>query len=304
MTINYFKLQATLLKRHIKAAGIPVAMAIGLLLGTCYLIYHLLLRYPTFGGYALLLGNLQLLFVLTERNRNDFLKNIFRKKDFHKIRLLENGIVILPSMIILLLQAHWAYASTLCLLAALFAFLDIKSYGRSIRTPFTRYPFEFIIGFRRSYLLLMALYLLAAIGFYVSNSNLVLFCLACIALSCLFYYQSPEPILYVWNYRHTPTGFLLRKIKRGLLQCFVLTLPIVLPYVIIFSADLFQALIIGAGMLLLLPFYITLKYVVYPREISLPEASILVLCFSFYPLILALLPFYYVKAVKNLKNYL
>lgn len=304
MINNYLKLQYKLLARQFKATGLPLAVVPFLLLAASYLAYYLLLRYPVFGSYALILTNFQLLFLLSERNRNDFLKNTFSKKDFYNIRLLENGIVALPSITILLSQSLWRYAVVLVLLALLFAFLTFKAFGKSIPTPFAKKPFEFTIGFRRSYLLILLLYLLAAIGFYVTNPNLVLFCVSGIALTCTLYYQLPEPVFYLWNSRETPAGFLLRKFRRGLLQCLLFVLPLLLTYAFIFSSEWFNALIVLGGILFLLPFAITLKYVAYPREINFPEVSVLILCFSFYPLIVALLPFYYVKALKNLKNYL
>lgn len=85
MINSYLKLQYKLLTRHFKATGLPIMVAPLLLLGACYLAYYLLLQYPVFGSYALLLSNFQLLFLLTEKNRNDFLKNTFSKKDFYTI---------------------------------------------------------------------------------------------------------------------------------------------------------------------------------------------------------------------------
>lgn len=304
MINNYLKLQYKLLTRHFTATGLPLVIAPILLLGACYLVYYLLLQYPVFGSYAILLGNFQLLFLLTEKNRNDFLKNTFNKKDFYTIRLLENVLVTLLSIALLLSQSLWLYAFILGLLAVVFAFLTFKAFGKSIPTPFAKKPFEFIIGFRRSYLLIIVLYLLATIGFYVTNSNLVLFCVSGIALTCILYYQLPEPVFYLWNSRETPAGFLLRKFRRGLLQCLLFVLPLLLTYAFIYSSEWFNALIVLGGILFLIPFAITLKYVAYPREINFPEVSVLILCFSFYPLIVALLPFYYLKALKNLKNYL
>ncbi|WP_158656141.1 hypothetical protein [Sphingobacterium sp. HMA12] len=304
MMNNYLKLQYKLLTRHFKATGLPIAVAPLLLLGVCYLAHYLLLQYPVFGSYTLLLSNFQLLFLLTEKNRNDFLKNTFSTKDFYTIRLLENGLVILPSMLIFLFLGLWLYGVALIALAVVFAFLIFKAFGKSIPTPFTKKPFEFIIGFRRSYLLIFILYILGAIGFYVMNPNLVLFCIAGISLTAVFYYQLPEPIFYLWNSRESPARFLLRKFRRGILQCLLFAFPLLLTYAFIFSSEWFNAVIVLGGILFLLPFAITLKYVAYPREINFPEVFALVLCFSFYPLILALLPFYYFKALKNLKNYL
>lgn len=304
MVSNYLKLQYKLLTRHIKATGLPIAVVPCFLLGVCYLAYYLLQQYPIFGSYALLLINFQLLFLLTEKNRNDFLKNTYHRKDFYRIRLLENGILILPSALLLLAQQLWLHAIILIAMAPVFTLLTFQAFGRSLPTPFAKKPFEYITGFRRSYLLILLLYLLAAIGLFVANANLVLFCVAGIALTCACYYQFPEPVFYLWNSRYTAGRFLLRKYRRGVLQCLLLTLPVLIPYALVFPLAWFNALIVLVGIFFLLPFAITLKYVAYPREINFPEGFALILCFSFYPLIFALFPFYYTKALKNLKNYL
>lgn len=304
MINSYLKLQYTLLTRHIKATGLPIPVAVLVFIGLCFLTCYALVQYPVFGSYALLLGNFQLLFLLTEKNRNDFLKNTFNKKDFYTIRLVENSLVILPSFIILLVQRQWMQAMALPPLSLVFVFITLRTFGRSIPTPFTRKPFEFILGFRRSYPILLVLYLLAAIGFYVANPNLVLFCVACITLTSVFYYQLPEPEFYLWNHRHRPAAFLFRKFRRGVGQCLVYTLPLLVIYSVIFPEILFHAILLLTGIFFLVPFVITLKYVAYPREINFPEGFALALCFSFYPLILALFPFYYSKALKNLKSYL
>lgn len=75
MVSNYLKLQYRLLARHIKATGLPVPIAYLLLFGLCYLIYYFLFRYPIFGCYAVILGNFQLLFLLTEKIEMIFSKS-------------------------------------------------------------------------------------------------------------------------------------------------------------------------------------------------------------------------------------
>src|SRR5690606_1791957 len=150
------------------------------------------------------------------------------------------SLLISPSLVILLLHDQWWYVCLLAVLSIVFAFLSFRTFGRSIPTPFTKQPFEFIIGFRRSYLLLLVLYVLAGIGFYVCNPNLVLFCLACIALICICYYLLPEPIFYLWNDHHTAKGFLMRKFGRGILHCLLLTLLLLLIFVLFFPADWFN----------------------------------------------------------------
>jgi hypothetical protein len=42
------------------------------------------------------------------------------------------------------------------------------------------------------------------------------------------------------------------------------------------------------------------KYAAYPREINLPEFTFIAVCVYFPPLLLALLPYFYMKSVKKL----
>ena len=138
MVSNYLKLQYTLLSRHIRATGLPVWLAFLLLFGLCYFAYYALLQYPLFGCYALLLGNFLALFLLSEKNRNDFLKNTYSKRNFHKIRIVENGLLTLPSLFILSLHSQWRYILLLTILAVVFAFLTFRAFGKSIPTPFAK----------------------------------------------------------------------------------------------------------------------------------------------------------------------
>jgi hypothetical protein len=52
----------------------------------------------------------------------------------------------------------------------------------------------------------------------------------------------------------------------------------------------------------LIPFTISLKYAAYPEKVGISEGIILALCLAFYPLILAIIPYYYFKAIANLKK--
>lgn len=304
MITNYFKLQYRLLLRQVRDTGVHPFVALLLFILILIICDRVLLQYPQMGAYTLVLSIFQILFRLSDAERNDFLKNLYNKRQYFHIRLTENFITSTPTLLLLLLHKQWILTAVSIVFILLFVSVRLRRFARSIPTPFRKFPFEFIIGFRQTYLLLLLIYALGVLGMIFGNPNLSLFCIACVAICTTFYYQTPEPIFYLWNHIETPALFLFRKMKRGFLQLLVLCLPLIIAFATVFPQESYQVLIVLIGLTFLIPFIITLKYSAYPRQINFPEAFTLAICLSFYPLILALMPFYYAKALKNLKNYL
>lgn len=196
------------------------------------------------------------------------------------------------------------FLSLLLLLAVvLFLFLaTLPLFKGSLPTPFSKKPFEFSIGFRKTWLLLCAIYSLGIIGLVVVNVNLCLFSLMCICLCSTFYYLEPEPVFFHWNQHRNAIDFLKHKIGRGVMHLSYLILPLGILFCVCFPLEYYKVAVIWLAGSLVIPFIIFLKYAVYPRRIHVSETFMIALCFLFYPLILALIPYYYFKAVENLKS--
>ncbi|MGH2622987.1 MAG: hypothetical protein ACRDE7_04910 [Sphingobacterium sp.] len=301
----YLKIQFLRTKRTIAQAGIPPLFVIPGLVILIFAAYYLLIQYPFWGACIISLFSIQVLFNLSAYERNNFLKTIYNTKDYYILRAVENLTISATSIILLIITTHYWFALLIALLCMLFLFTTTFKYWKTkIPTPFTRKPFEFIQGFRRTWFLIFTLYLLGGIGILYGNQNLGLFCIVCLSICCSFYYQEPENIYLFWNNNRKPLSFLLYKIKRGIVQLSLVLSPLILLFLIFSPFDYFKVLLVWLLVSIFIPAIICLKYAVYPRKINLTEGILLSLCISFYPLILALIPYYISKAIKNLKDHL
>ena len=285
-----------------KDFGLPWVMIFPAIALLYIVLFYLLKLYPYWAAYLIFLLNFQALFSLAEFHRNDYLKMTFNSLDYYLIRILENLILSFGTILLLILFDKLSLAFLLLAIAILFVFVSTNSlWSSTFPTPFKKFPFEFIIGFRRTWLLLILLYILAYIGLAYANQNLALFCMFCICICATLYYQVLEPRIILWNQNRKPVAFLFHKFTRGIIQLTLLLLPISIPFCIIFPEDITKALIVWGLGLFLIPFAICLKYAVFPRKVSVSEAVILGLCLAFYPLVLVIIPYYYYKAIQNLK---
>ena len=300
---SYFKIQFLRIKRTISETGIPPILAIPALITLVFLAYSLLNLSPFWGACIITLLSIQILFSLSAYDRNNFLKSIYPTQDYFTIRTAENFSVSSVSIILLIITAHYWYAALNILICILFLFTTtIKIWKTKFPTPFTKKPFEFIQGVRRTWLLILLLYLLGSIGLIYGNEHLGLFCVLCISICCIFYYQEPENIYLFWTNNRKPLSFLIYKIKRGIIQLTWLLSPLILLFLILFPDAYLKILLVWILVIIFIPMMICLKYAVYPRKINLTEGVVISLCISFYPLILALIPYYISKAIKNLKD--
>ena len=74
-------------------------------------------------------------------------------------------------------------------------------------TPFSKNPFEFTTGFRRTLLIFPLAYALTVIAINVDNLNLGIFSILLIFLIVLSFYSKPEEEYYVWVHADTPKSF-------------------------------------------------------------------------------------------------
>jgi len=92
------------------------------------------------------------------------------------------------------------------------------------------------------------------------------------------------------------------KIGRGVVQLSALLSPSLVLLAICCTTELYKGIIVWQIGITLIPFIISLKYAVFPRKINATEATVIALCLVFYPLIVAVVPYYYFKAINNLKS--
>ncbi|MBD1434411.1 hypothetical protein H8B06_16390 [Sphingobacterium sp. DN00404] len=301
----YFRLQYAIFRRQIEDIGFP--FIVGLLL--CLLLYIALfavaIKYPQYAPWILGYVSISLLYKLANRDRTDFLKNIFTRQGFLTIRSTENIGCILPFIPIAIYEREWLLIILLLLLGMVFTIISIKRIEtRNIPTPFRSSAFEFIILFRRLWLLLVICYALAGISIYFDNINLPVVLLGITVLMALGAYDIIEDEYIVWNNALSASRFITYKIRTGSIQLSILIAPFIL-LLLLFGMPIFLwGILCWVSGLLLLILVILMKYAAYPRRIGITETIACMIIVMIPILLVAAYPYYYKKAIQNLKQYL
>lgn len=258
-----------------------------------------------FAQYIYLLMALSLIIRFNDSNRNNFLKSCFKSNDYLIIRIAENVLVILPFFIFLTCKNCFFSAAILLPLSVFAAFVSFESKLQfTIPTPFYKQPFEFITGFRKAFLGFLCCYIITFIAIAVHNFNLGIFALLLNFLFCISFYTSTEPDFYVWVYSLTSKLFLIKKIKTALLHATILTLP----SAVILSLFYISNSYIIAGFYCLgyvyLAAVVCAKYSVFPKQMSLLQTILLAVSIPLPPLLIILVPYFYIQSIKKLDKFL
>ncbi len=303
----YLSLQLEIFHRHLSESGIPPFLAyilLGLLfVGLSVVIFTSL--DSAYAPYVYALLGLSLLSPLSNAKRNDFLKSCFSGQDRLKVRVLENVLCSLPFVGFLLYQGAFVVALLLVVgAAALGSFqLNIKS-NHSIPTPFGKRPFEFTIGFRKTFYFIALLYFVAFMAIVVGNFKLAIFTPMMIYFICLIYYNEVEDAFFVWNFAGSPQQFLWSKMKEALINVSILCVPLIVALCVCFPSKIL--IILGFqffGVLALMSALLT-KYAAFPKKPNVPEGLLLTICILAPPSLLVVVPFLYYRATKKLKSVL
>jgi hypothetical protein len=227
---------------------------------------------------------------------------IFVNQGFQKLNLLKGFFIALPFLIFLIYKMLWLEAAAALLASLLVSQVSLRSVSNfKVATPFKKWPFEFIIGFRKSFLVLALLYFLIFKAIQVDNPNLGLACLGFIFLLSISFYGLPEDELFVWINMNSPKAFLLQKIRAALICSSILALPALILALIFFTRFYIAAISIILVGYLYLSIMILTKYAAFPKEINLPQALILGFSFIFPPLLIYSIPAFYRKAIRQLQ---
>lgn len=297
----YFQLQSRIIIRRFREMGIhPIPgillCGIGFALLSLYLFYATSYGAAVYGAFAL-----TILSKLSAKERNDFLKSIFSTKSFYQVRVLENVLAAIPFLLFLLYKGSYGILLGLLPAAVVLGFMRFEDrLNYTLPTPFNRFPFEFAMGFRKSFALYMLAYFLTYQAISVANVNLGIFSIALVFLLSMSNYIRPENEYFVWIYAASPKTFLLKKMLTAVYCSSILTLPLAL--VMGFYAPDKWAILIGLQCLgyLLLCTMILAKYSAYPGELNLPQAILFGLSLWFPPMLLIVIPMFYSQAIKRL----
>lgn len=301
----YLNLQFKIINRHLKDAGIhPLPFYIIAAVAYFMLSFYLFERFE-YIEYLYCFFAIYTLFQFSSKSRNDFLKNVYTKVYFYKIKLVENSLLILPFLLILLLKEKYLTTFILLPSAWLISTISLNELPqRALSTPFYRYPFEYAIGFRKTYLVILLAYFISLIGILVDNFFLSLFGLAIILLNCLSFQNKLEPRFYIWIFSASPKQFLYKKLKTAILYSCLLSLPTSVFITIFFFDYIHTILIVNTIGLLIIIAAVAGKYSQYPSEINLIQSIYIALAILFPPLLLVIIPLFYHQSIKRLNNIL
>lgn len=298
----YFHLQSKRLSRWLRHVGIhPVlALIVGVLL---FVLLSKLLFFKTdFAKWIFPAIAIVTILSLNGVKRNDFLKTNFDRTRYNMLRMIENGLVVLPFLLYLIYEGEFLLALALVSIAFLLAFYKTgKSWSKTIPTPFRKFPFEFIIGFRKTFWFIGIAYFLMGKGMQVDNFNLSLFGLFLIFLCSMTYYANAEDEYFVWIYNINAKEFLKKKLITSLICISILSFIGLLLLLIGYPNNFWITLgVYGIGYMFLTSM-IYVKYSAFPHELSIPQLIIYAISLIFPPILFVTMWIFYSQSKKRLE---
>lgn len=302
---HYFKLQYKMANRQLTEFGIHPFLGYSLLLAGFVGLSVYLFSKTGLAGYIYIFIALSVLSRLSETKRNYLLKSTFPFTTYYAIRLLENSLAALPFLLFLLVQASCIPFAILTFSALALAFIDFKNQlNLTIPTPFYKKPFEFIVGFRNTFIVILSTWFFTIMAIIAGNFNLGIFSLLLVFFVSFTFYSIPETEFYVWIFTLSPWGFLKHKIGTALLFSTLLSLPVTLGMSFFF----FDKILVIVGFQVLCYVYlgttILAKYSVFPKQMNVPQFVFIAASIAFPPMLLGVIPYFYLQSVNRLKSLL
>jgi hypothetical protein len=213
--------------------------------------------------------------------------------------------MVSPFAVFLICKFEFIPVFVLGLLSVVLAITSFTgSSGFTLPTPFGTRPFEFPIGFRKTWPMLFLAFFLAVMAGIAGNFNLGVFAQLLVMLVVFSYFLNPEKEFYVWIFSLTPGQFLAAKFRTAVFFSFLLCLPVIVIAGLFFPDQLLLMLGLQALSILYLAMVILAKYASFPGEISLPFLLIMVFSVTFPPLLVFIIPYLWFKSVNRLKTIL
>jgi len=245
------------------------------------------------------------LLILGNKVRNDQLKPIFNKKDYLLLRILENGFFLIPFILYLCYEKAFLYILGLIPISlGLALFTNLPKIQRTIPTPFRKFPFEFIVGFRKTVGYIFLIYLLAVKAIEVNNYNLGIFSLAVLFFISMGFYSRPEKEYYCWIFAMGPKEFLLKKIRNGLICSSILTLTLFIGLLGFYPDKIWITIVIQLLGYIYLSSMILAKYSAFPGGLNIVHGIFYAISIIFPPLLGIIIPIFYFQAKRRLTTIL
>lgn len=302
---NYFYLQYKIINRSFVEFGLPVSIGYLLIFGGFFIGAEKLFKEIEYANLVYIALHLGIALQLNNANRIQFLKFCFSKNDYIKLRLIENYSIAFPFIAYVLYKQLFLIGVIIIIDATLLSFVKFNGvFQKTIPTPFSKKPFEFTIGFRKTFYIFILLFFILFKAIEVSNLNLGIFSIvACFAI-IFSYYSSPENAYYVWNFSLTPKEFLWNKIRISLQYATYLVFPLVAILCFFYFKEFESILIFTFLGYVFLIAIVLAKYSAYPEKMNVVQGVFLAFSVYFPPLLAIVIPIFYFQAIKNLKTIL
>ena len=299
---SYLHLQKRMLERKLVEFGVHPLLGYFLILVFFLILSELIFFKLGYAAFIYAFLGLSLLPYLGESKRNEFLKNIFSSKQYIETRLLENILAILPFTLFLFYKNCYLIGFAIFILSCLVSLINFANkLNWTLPTPFTKKPFEFTVGFRKTWAVLALAYFLCFMAINVANFNLGVFALAVVFFTSMSFYYEPENTYFVWIHSSDPKSFLTKKIYNALVQSTILSIPISVILGLFFQENIPIILTIQILGYIYLITIILAKYSSFPGFLSVPQGLIVAASFVLPPLLLVIIPYLYKKSLYRLK---
>lgn len=294
-----------MLNRKMIDFGLPILIGYTFLPLIFILGSNYLFTKTAFANYLFGLLALTVVSKLSEPNRNNFLKSIFSKKKYRNLRVLENIIYCAPFTLFLIYKKQFIFSLLLNLAVIITALFNFgTTLNITIPTPFSKKPFEFTVGFRKTFYMFPIAYFLTYISISVGNFNLGVFSILFMALICFSYYSEIENEYFIWNFKQSSKEFLLDKTKTCLTYFTLLTVPSIISLSISFYNEIAILMILFILCYAYLLTIILGKYSAFPNNMRLPQGILILMSFAFPPILFVVIPLFYSQSIKKLNTIL
>lgn len=311
---HYFSWQFKLFSRSIRQFGLPPAVGYVFLASVVIVLPALLWPQKAYFPWIYAAVGLLATNPLHSNGRIEFLKTCYSKRDFLFLHTTENLMFVLPFCFVLLIHKQFLLTFGLLVIAILIALAGCWNRKKlnlpPLPTPFSKRLFEFALGFRVSFPLVLFLYYVVLMAIVHDNFNLGIVAVYVIVITCMGYYTTMEPDYYVWLHNDNPKRFLFQKLKTAILYAFALVVVPIVALSVFFSEFIWILLLTILIGFLNLAITILLKYKEFPKPFHIGDGLLLaacVICPLYPPLVLLPIPLtfhLFGKAKQNLNNYL
>jgi len=298
---HYFYLQYKMLNRKIVAFGLPAWTGYIVMLASFIALSYLVFMKLQTAEYVYMALAVAAVGSTSEAKRNEFLKNVFSIPNYRQIRWFENILIALPFAIYLCYEQEFLLSIFTLVVTSLLAVFQFRNeWNYALPTPFSKTPFEFLVGFRNTFWAYGLIWFLVIMGISVGNFNLSVFALLGVFLMALSYYSKPEEPFFVWMFNLSVNAFLFKKIKTAIIHSMILALPIAITLTVLYLEKWWAILgILLIGVLYLITIILA-KYAAFPNEMSVPQGLILVFGIGLPPFLIFAIPYFYKKAKQQL----